>query len=89
MGVSYNNILISDLKYRWSSRTPKNNLNFNWQLIKAPMRVTEYVIVRKLVHLFESNHTANFWSIVKTQLSDYVKSKDWLKHADSLLEESP
>lgn len=89
MGVSYNNILISDLKYRWGSCTPKNNLNFNWRLIKAPMRVIEYVIVHELAHLLESNHTANFWGIVKTQLPDYVKSKDWLKHAGNLLEESP
>lgn len=68
MGVSYNNILISDLKYGWGSCTPKNNLNFNWRLIKAPMRVIEYVIVHELAHLLESNHTANFWGVVKTQL---------------------
>jgi len=89
MGVGYNNILISDLKYRWGSCTPKNNLNFNWRLIKAPMRVIEYVIVHELTHLLESNHTANFWAIVKNQLPDYVKSKEWLKSAGALLEESP
>lgn len=89
MGVSYNDILISDLKYRWGSCTPKNNLNFNWRLIKSPMRVIEYVIVHELTHLLEPNHTANFWAIVKTQLPDYLKSKEWLKHAGSLLEESP
>jgi predicted metal-dependent hydrolase len=89
MGVSYNDVLISDLKYRWGSCTPKNNLNFNWRLIKAPMRVIEYVIVHELTHLLESNHTVNFWAIVKNQLPDYLKSKEWLKRAGSLLEESP
>lgn len=89
MGVSYNDILISDLKYRWGSCTPKNNLNFNWRLIKAPARIIEYVVVHELAHLLESNHTANFWSILKTQLPDYLKSKEWLKHAGGLLEESP
>lgn len=29
MGVKYERLLISDLKYRWASCTPKNNLNFN------------------------------------------------------------
>lgn len=89
MGVSYNNILISDLKYRWGSCTPKNNLNFNWRLIKAPMRVIEYVIVHELAHLLEANHTINFWGIVRTQLPDFAKSKQWLKAAGGLLEESP
>ena len=89
MGVSYNNILISDLRYRWASCTPKNNLNFNWRLIKAPMHVIEYVIVHELAHLLESNHTAKFWAIVKNQLPDYVRSKEWLKSAGALLEESP
>jgi predicted metal-dependent hydrolase len=89
MGVSYNNILISDLKYRWGSCTPKNNLNFNWRLIKAPMRVIEYVVVHELTHLLEPNHTANFWAIVKNQLPDYVRLKEWLKSAGALLEESP
>lgn len=89
LGVNYNNVFISDLKYRWGSCTPKNNLNFNWRLIKAPMRVIEYVIVHELAHLLEPNHTAYFWSIVKTQLPDYLKSKEWLKQAGSFLEESP
>ncbi|MBX2928248.1 MAG: M48 family metallopeptidase [Saprospiraceae bacterium] len=29
LGVEYNAILISDLKYRWGSCTLKGNLNFN------------------------------------------------------------
>jgi predicted metal-dependent hydrolase len=50
-GAKFRSVRISDLKYRWGSCTPKNNLNFNWRLIKAPMRVIEYVIVHELAHL--------------------------------------
>ena len=89
LGVSYKNILISDLKYRWGSCTPKNTLNFNWRLIKAPMRVIEYVIVHELAHLLEPNHTGDFWAIVKTQLPDYLKAKEWLKRFGGLVDESP
>ena len=89
MGVCYNNILISELKYRWGSCTPRNNLNFNWLLIKAPMRVIEYVIVHELTHLLEPNHTADCWAVVRNQLPDYLKSKEWLERAGGLLEESP
>ncbi len=89
LGVGFNRILISNLKYRWGSCTPSNNLNFNWRLIKAPMRVIEYVIVHELAHLLESNHTGKFWTIIKTQLPDYSTAKEWLKRHGNLLEESP
>lgn len=86
LGVEYNQILISDLKYRWGSCTPKNNLNFNWRLVKAPMSVIEYVIIHELTHLLEPNHTPRFWSIIKTQLPHYTKAKEWLKDYGDLLE---
>ena len=86
LGVTYNKIMISDLKYRWGSCTPKDNLNFNWRLIKAPMFVIEYVIVHELAHLLEGNHTPEFWNIVKVQVPNYEKAKEWLKENGEMLE---
>jgi predicted metal-dependent hydrolase len=88
-GAEYNSVRVVDLKYRWGSCTPKNHLNFNWRLIKAPIRVIEYVIVHELAHLLEANHTERFWQIVKTQIPDYLRAKQWLKENGSLLEEQP
>jgi len=86
LGVAYNKILVSNVKYRWGSCTPKNNLNFNWRLIKAPIHVIDYVIVHELAHLLEGNHTQKFWNIVSVQLPNYQKSKEWLKENGDLLE---
>ena len=86
VGAHYNRVLISDLKYRWGSCTPNDNLNFNWKLIKAPMFVIDYVIVHELAHFLESNHTSNFWQIVKTQVPQYLKAKQWLKEHGEILE---
>lgn len=86
VGVEYSRVFISDLKYRWGSCTPKNNLNFNWRLIKAPMSVIEYVIVHELAHLLEPNHSTKFWAIVKTQAPQYVRAKDWLKKNGQVLD---
>ncbi|MDQ1560065.1 MAG: hypothetical protein QOD32_3125 [Pyrinomonadaceae bacterium] len=86
LGVSYNQILISNLKFRWGSCTPKNNLNYNWRLIKAPISVIDYVIVHELTHLLEPNHTKRFWAIISVQLPHYLKAKEWLKCNGSLLE---
>ena len=87
LGVTYNQILISDLKYRWASCTPKNNLNFNWRIIKAPMFVVDYLIVHELAHLLEPNHTPTFWNVVAVQVPRYELAKEWLRKHGSVLEE--
>lgn len=87
LGVIYNQILISDLKYRWASCTPKNNLNFNWRIVKAPMFVVDYLIVHELAHLLEPNHTPAFWNIVAVQVPRYELAKEWLRKHGSVLEE--
>ncbi len=79
IGVAYNNISILDLKFRWGSCTPKDNIHLNWRLIKAPMTVIEYIIVHELIHLLEANHTVEFWNRVAVQLPNYDNAKNWLK----------
>ena len=86
IGVTYNNINIIDLKYRWGSCTPKDNIHLNWRLIKAPMSVIEYIIVHELTHLLEANHTPEFWNRVAVQLPDYSRAKKWLKEHGEVLE---
>ncbi len=76
LGVHCNKISILDLKFRWGSCTPKDNINFNWRLIKAPVYVIDYIIVHELTHLLESNHTPDFWNIVSVQLPHYDKAKE-------------
>lgn len=87
LGVTYNQILISDLKYRWASCTPKNNLNFNWRILKAPLFVIDYLIVHELAHLLEPNHTPQFWNIIAVQVPRYESAKEWLRTNGNLLEE--
>ena len=87
LGVAYNQLLISDLKYRWASCTPKNNLNFNWRILKAPMFVVDYLIVHELAHLIEPSHSAEFWNIVAVQIPGYERPKEWLREWGYRLEE--
>ena len=87
LGVSFNRILISDLKVRWASCTPKSNLNFNWRIMKAPIFVIDYLTVHELAHLLEPNHTPAFWNIVAVQVPRYEQAKEWLRENGGLLEE--
>jgi hypothetical protein len=78
LGVEYNKITISDIQLRWGSCTPKNNININYRIIKAPAFVSNYIIVHELTHLIELNHTKEFWQIVKTAYPKYEEAKKWL-----------
>ncbi len=86
LGVEYNRCKTSEMKYRWGSCTPKNNIIFNWRIIKAPMYVLEYLVAHELVHLIEQNHTPEFWNILSIQVPNYEKAKKWLKEKGQLLE---
>ncbi len=86
LGVEFVKARIVDNRYRWGSCTVRNNLTFNWRLIKAPMSVIDYVIVHELAHLIEVNHTPRFWNIVKAQITNTNKTRQWLKEHGQLLE---
>lgn len=86
LGVNYNECKTSEMKYRWASCTPKNNILFNWRIIKAPMFVLEYLVAHELTHMIESNHTPEFWNIVSIQVPNYEKAKKWLRENGYLLE---
>ncbi|MBM9514956.1 M48 family metallopeptidase [Desulfogranum marinum] len=87
LGVEFANAKIVDNRFRWGSCTPKDNVNFNWRLIKAPMYVVDYVIIHELAHLLEGNHTPRFWNIVRAQSSKMDKAKQWLLEHGQILEE--
>jgi len=87
LGVIYKQAKIGDGKYRWGSCTPNDNVIFNWRLIKAPMFVIDYVVVHELTHLIESNHTPEFWNIVRAQAPTMEKAKVWLQKHGALLEQ--
>ncbi|TSA32866.1 MAG: M48 family peptidase [Verrucomicrobiaceae bacterium] len=87
LGVQYGAARIVDNRYRWGSCTVKDNVNFNWRLIKAPMFVIAYVIVHELAHLLEGNHTPRFWNIVRAKAPSTEKARAWLKEHGQLLEE--
>ncbi|MXW52058.1 M48 family metallopeptidase [Candidatus Saccharibacteria bacterium] len=87
LGVSFGQARIVDNRYRWGSCTVRNNINLNWRLIKAPIFAIDYVIAHELAHLLEPNHTPRFWNIVKTQVPNMDRARDWLKENGQLLEE--
>lgn len=86
MGVNYSSLKLSNAEKRWGSCGRSNTLSFNWRLIMAPLKILDYVVVHELTHIEEKNHSRKFWNRVKVVLSDYEKSRSWLKeNSHSLL----
>lgn len=78
LGFSYNKVFIRSQKTKWGSCSTLHNLGFNYQLIFAPKKVIDYVVIHELCHLRQMNHSKSFWNEVKKCMPKYEEYKDWL-----------
>ena len=79
MGVKYGRITITSAETRFGSCSSKGNLAFSYRLMLYPDEAIDYVVVHELAHLFEMNHSKEFYSIVENVLPDYKKRIALLK----------
>ena len=77
--LKVNQVRVKEQKTLWGSCSNKNNINLNYLLIMAPMKVIDYVIVHELVHTIHKNHSAKFWQKVETIMPNYKDARNWLK----------
>ena len=78
MGVDYEKIEIRNQRTEWGSCSTTGTLGLNWRLMMALPEIVDYVVVHKLAHLREANHTRAFWSIVADYDLDYQSHSAWL-----------
>jgi len=72
-------VKLSSARTQWGSCTAQGVVRLNYQLIKLPLHLIDYVVVHELAHLREMNHSAKFWEVVKTVCHDYVRLRNQLK----------
>ena len=78
------NLYPTSIKYRknkrtWGSCNYKNGLNFNTQLCKFPIEISEYVVIHELAHIKYKNHSRKFWDLVEEYCPDYKKREALFK----------
>lgn len=78
-GFEFNRLFIREQKTRWGSCSSRGNISLNWKLLKAPIAVSDYVILHELVHTEIMNHSAAFWQRVEMFVPDYNDAKMWLR----------
>ena len=79
MGARPKAISIRDQRTRWGSCSSRGGLSFNWRLVMTPPWVMEYVVVHELAHLFQPNHSKDFWMEVGRYFPDYKAARTWLR----------
>lgn len=79
MSLTHGGILLREQKKRWASCDAEGNLRFNWQLIMAPLKLVDYIVVHELAHLRIRNHSPAFWRLVSSVLPDYEDRKEKLR----------
>jgi predicted metal-dependent hydrolase len=72
-------IIFRSMEKRWGSCTRDGKLILNPELIKAPKRCIEYVIIHELCHIIEPNHNKAFLDLQTRIMPDWEKWKDRLE----------
>jgi predicted metal-dependent hydrolase len=72
-------IVVKKLKNRWGSVTKKGTINLNYNLVKAPDDIVDYIIIHELCHLLIKKHSHHYWNLLKGYVRDYEKKIKWLE----------
>lgn len=75
-------IQLREMPSRWGSCTPKGKIILNPELIMAPKRCIEYVIIHELCHLLHPHHNQAFFELQTLLLPDWEK---WKQRLEQLL----
>lgn len=76
----FNRISVKNQKTLWGSCSQDGNLNFNYILALVPSEVVDYIVVHELCHLWEFNHSREFWRLVGLTISDYKEKRKMIKN---------
>lgn len=58
--VAPKNIVVKNQKTLWGSCSSKGNINYNYKIVMAPLKILDYIVVHELCHLVHMNHSKDF-----------------------------
>lgn len=77
--VTPKSVQIKEMSNRWGSCTPKGKVILNTELIQAPKKCIEYVIVHELCHLVHHNHSQAFFKLQSSVFPEWMIWKEKLE----------
>ncbi|HSC63375.1 MAG TPA: SprT family zinc-dependent metalloprotease [Caldimonas sp.] len=79
LGVRPKRLSLSSAATRWGSANANGSVRLHWRLIQHPLATIDYVVAHELAHLREMNHSARFWSVVRSVVPDYEEARARLR----------
>jgi len=73
--IDYPKLVVRRMEKRWGSCTPNKKIILNPEIIKAPVKCIDYVVVHELCHLIHHNHSNEFYKLQNKMLPDWEKWK--------------
>src|SRR5512135_70362 len=64
-------IKLTSARTQWGNCSARGVVRLNWQLVKMPLHLIDYVVVHELAHLVEMNHSPAFWRVVESACPEY------------------
>ena len=77
--VSPREIKLTAARTQWGNCSVHGVVRLNWQLVKMPLHLIDYVVVHELAHLVEMNHSPAFWRVVESACPDYKQCRAELR----------
>lgn len=74
-GIEKPPLVVKRMSKRWGSCTPKGRIILNPEIIKAPKKCIEYVVIHELCHLIQPNHSSEFYKLQSEMMPDWEKWK--------------
>ena len=69
--VAPQEIKLTSARTQWGNCSARGVVRLNWQLVKMPLHLIDYVVVHELAHLVEMNHSPAFWRVVESACPEY------------------
>lgn len=78
LGTEDISVEIGEIDGRWGEYDD-GAVRLNWRLVRAPVRIQDYVLAHELAHTVHGNHSDSFWNTVGALIPDYEDRRDWLR----------
>lgn len=75
-------LVVRRMDKRWGSCTPNKKIILNPEIIKAPVKCIDYVVIHELCHLIHHNHSPEFYKLQNKMMPDWEK---WKQRLDKFL----
>ncbi len=66
---------VNRMKARWGSCSPSGKITLNPEIIKAPTKCIEYIVIHELCHLVKRNHDKQFYHLLEAIMPDWRRWK--------------